>query len=338
MCLYPKTIKNKKYLPNQKNEGIIPYMRDVRYEYVPIPCGKCIECRKQRQLNWKLRMLEEIKEHKHNYFITLTFAPEELQKLVDETQVDVECNALATIAVRRMLEYYRKDNKKSIKHFLITELGHENTERIHLHGILFSDETLEFTNLQPVGRTFNANWKYWKYGIVNVGTYVGEKTIEYVSKYMTKLDKDHKGFEGKVHCSPGLGKAFTETLYFKSYKYIPGKSRNDYIASNGAKMALPKYWKNKAYNEDEREIIWSEAMDKGDTYINGTRYGKETNPETIEQIRKKAQEDNIKLGFGDRTAKWRTKAYNVTEKMLKQGYKSEKMLAKIDNCEKMQKK
>ena len=84
MCLYPKLIKNRKYIANKKNGGIIPAVSDNRVLLVPVGCGKCMECSKQKSNNWKVRLNEEIKEHKNGQFITLTFSDEELKKLIIE--------------------------------------------------------------------------------------------------------------------------------------------------------------------------------------------------------------------------------------------------------------
>ena len=51
MCLYPKLIKNKKYMSNKKNGGVIPAVSDERTLFVPVGCGKCIECLKQKSNN-----------------------------------------------------------------------------------------------------------------------------------------------------------------------------------------------------------------------------------------------------------------------------------------------
>ena len=39
MCLYPKMIKNPKYLPNKKNNNNPPEITDERVKYVPVGCG-----------------------------------------------------------------------------------------------------------------------------------------------------------------------------------------------------------------------------------------------------------------------------------------------------------
>lgn len=352
MCLYPIQMKNKKYQPTQKNrvdyidentgevvEGhIIPNLpknrdgkrgNDTRVQYVQIPCGNCIECRKQRSNDWRIRMYEEIKVHKYKYFITLTFSPEELKKLCEETGKE-ECNAIAGIAVRRMLERWRKDHKKSIKHWLITELGHQGTERIHLHGLLLNNEPLEFTQEK---QSQYYNWKYWKYGLIYVGKYVNMKTITYISKYITKIDTDHKGFKGEIFCSPGIGRNYSESPYFNSYAYIRSKSRTDYYCENGQRIKLPTYWKNKAYNEEERELIWRDFMDKERISIMGNEYDlKKTSPAQLIAIRERAKQTNRQLGYGDNTQEWRKKPYNITSRMLKE---EQKISAKIGNCEKM---
>ena len=152
MCLYPKLIKNPKYRPNKKNNYNPPICEDDRVLYVPVGCGNCIECRNQKKREWQTRMNEEIKHDNTGQFITLTFNNEELQRLTEETGIQ-ESNAVATLAVRRFLERWRKKYKKSVKHWLVTELGHNGTERIHLHGILFTKENKE---------TIENIWKYGK--------------------------------------------------------------------------------------------------------------------------------------------------------------------------------
>ena len=53
MCLYPKLILNKKYTGTKKNKGVIPTLTDERVKYVPVGCGKCMECMKKKKENGK---------------------------------------------------------------------------------------------------------------------------------------------------------------------------------------------------------------------------------------------------------------------------------------------
>ena len=80
MCLYPKLIKNKKYLPNKKNNWNPPKCEDYRLLYVTAACGKCLECRKQKQREWLVRMSEELRHDPNAYFMTLTLSEEKLEE------------------------------------------------------------------------------------------------------------------------------------------------------------------------------------------------------------------------------------------------------------------
>ena len=99
-----------------------------------------------KKREWQIRLLEDIKEYKNGKFVTLTFNEEWLEKLEKEVKKEIDIindkieeNLVATYAVRHFLERWRFKYKKSVRHWLVTELGHENTERIHLHGIIYTD-------------------------------------------------------------------------------------------------------------------------------------------------------------------------------------------------------
>ena len=138
MCLYTKYILNKKYMYTKKNQGNVPKCKDERLRYVPAKCGKCIECRKEKARNWRIRLAEELKKSPNALFITLTFNEENYQQLAwelfkksKENLNYTEQNEMCKTAVRRWLERIRKKTKRSIKHWLVTEKG-EDYGRIHL--------------------------------------------------------------------------------------------------------------------------------------------------------------------------------------------------------------
>ena len=174
-------------------------IKDERTLYVPVGCGKCIECMNKKAREWQIRLYEEIKTTSEMKFVTLTFSEESLIKLEKETKFKntkkILENEIATTGVRKFLERWRKEFKTSVKHWLVTELGHNGTERIHLHGVIFSDDE-------------DAIIKNWKYGYIYFGTYVNEQTINYIVKYVSKIDNDHKGYIPKILTSAGIGKNF----------------------------------------------------------------------------------------------------------------------------------
>ena len=136
MCLYPKLIKNKKYLPTKKNGYNPPKCKDPRTLYITAACGKCLECRKQKQREWLVRMSEELRTEPNAYFLTLTISDENYEILKNKYNLEND-NEIGTKAIRLCLERIRKQTGKSVKHWFITELGHEKTERLHLHGIVW---------------------------------------------------------------------------------------------------------------------------------------------------------------------------------------------------------
>lgn len=256
MCLYPKLIKNPKYRPNKKNRGKPPKCTDDRLLYIPAACGKCVECRRQKANEWLTRMSEEVRGNKvPSYFITLTLNDENYNQL-KEISKEKDDNEIAKIALRRWLERIRKRTGKSIKHWFVTELG-ENNDRIHLHGIVWD------TNKELINET-------WQYGFTFIGEYVNESTIRYITKYMTKIDEKHKSFIGKVMCSAGIGSNYLKREDAKYNRYKEDTETNQtYRLRDGRRTRLPMYYRNKIYNEEEKEKLWIEMQEKGKTWVDG---------------------------------------------------------------------
>lgn len=314
MCLYPKIIKNPRFTENKKNKGCVPICTDYRKLYIPVGCGECFECRKQKAQQWRVRLMEEIKVQKYKYFVTLTFSPSSLSQLKNEVDGE-KLNAIATLAVRRFLERYRKRYGKSCKHWLITELGQDESERIHLHGILMPEQEMTIEELNEL----------WKYGKSDNGKYVNERTINYIIKYVTKIDAKHKTYKPIILCSAGLGASYTNSIAAKmKYRYRKGQTPEDYEFNNGRKTALPIYYRNKFYTEEERNKMWTDRLDKGEIYVNGIKIrniDSEESQKAYARILTSMQEWNESIGFGNRSKEWQKEEYNVTFKMLQQGRK-----------------
>lgn len=339
MCLYPTFIKNRKYTPNKKNGGIVPKIKDYRVLYVPVGCGNCIECKKQKAREWKVRLNEELKNKakwineetgeeisvdQHAYYITLTFSNESLKALCKELHRN-ESNDIATVAVRRFTERWRKAFRRAPRHWLITELGHENTERIHLHGIMFipskggplDNEGYRATSFADVLQ------KIWMYGNVRVGEYCNAKTINYIIKYVTKIDKDHKGYKQIILCSKGLGGNYLQRFEASKHIFQDTKTVEYYHIENGARIALPIYYRNKLWNDEEREKLWLNMLDKKEIWVMGQciDISTEAGMQQYGRVLKNAQEKNERVGYGSDAEEWKECEYNVTFKMLNRAKK-----------------
>lgn len=292
MCLFPTLIKNPRYKKTKKNNGNIPTCDDERKLYVPIGCGNCIECRRQKYNEWRVRLTEELRSNPQCYFITLTFSDEAMKEICDTWNIK-ESNALATIAVRKWLERIRKVTNKSVKHWFITELGGEY-DRIHLHGFIWTDDIKLCMNK-------------WQYGYYWIGNYCNEKTINYCAKYVLKIDEKHKNFKAIILCSPGIGGG----AKLNRNKYNGKNTRDNYRLPNGKITALPKYYRNKVFDENERDILWTNRLDEQKRYVLGHEIDISQGDEQYYRELKSAQEINKNLGFGDNSEEWKKEDYNV---------------------------
>lgn len=287
-------------MSNKKNGGVIPPVSDKRVLLVPVGCGKCMECKKQKAKNWSVRLQEEIRENKKGKMITLTFSNESVKKLIKEKNLQLTGynldNEIAKIGIRRFLENWRKTHKKSIKHWLITELGQTNSERIHIHGILFTDNINDIKNK-------------WKYGMVHIGEYVNEKTINYIVKYVNKTDEKHKYFESKIFCSSGIGNNYLKRIDSKNNKYKGDKTNELYITRSGAKLNLPIYYRNHIYTEKEKELLWLQKLDKEKRYVNGKEIDISDGEEEYYKVLEQERIKNKRLGYLDDKINWEKKKY-----------------------------
>lgn len=261
MCLYPKLVKNPKYFKNGKPRPNYAFVTDHRVDWVPIGCGKCIECRKQKANEWRVRLQEELKNSPDATFVTLTFRDE----VLDEFE-EIEANEVCARAVELFRKRYQKQYGKALRRWLIVELGHPkksgehlNTERVHMHGLIWFKGTKE--EFEQV----------WQYGYVHFGEYVNLETINYIVKYVTKTDADHPQFLGRIFASPGIGKGYNKTFAAEKNRYRGKNTDETYRLSNGSRVALPVYYRNSVYTDKQKEQLWLHKLDKMERFVRGEK-------------------------------------------------------------------
>lgn len=284
-------------------------MKDKRLALIPVGCGKCIECMKQKRRAWQVRLLEDIKEHKNAKFITLTFSNEAI-KLLSKDTIDfrdkyINANEMARLAIRRFLERWRKKYKKSLRHWLVTELGQSGTQRIHIHGIIYTDESKEIIA------------KYWQYGYIWIGDYVNATTITYITKYVSKQDLLHPNYIPKIFTSPGIGSYYLKR-YDSGLNVFNGLETKEYYRTDtGHKINLPIYYRNKIYDEYEREELWLQKLDREERYVCGERVSVANgNEEVYERLREYYREKSATLGYPGDKKNWSEINYKNYKKIL----------------------
>ena len=92
-------------------------------------------------------------------------------------------------------------------------------------------------------------------------------------------------------------------------------------------MALPIYWRNKAFTEEEREKLWLYQLDKGKRYVMGEEIDVTTDEGMNDywQTLKYYQNKNTVLGFGNNEIDWNRRKYESELRELKKLERQNKM-------------
>lgn len=345
MCLYSTIRFNPKYKANKKNGGIIPPLYDQRVLGVPTGCGKCMECRKQKSREWQVRLTEDIKYNTNGKMVTFTFSNESIKKIINDLEEDRKKhnnkilsyyadnmdeymdkqlfiydkregyeldNAIANKGIRMFLERMRKITKKYERHWFITELGHNGTENIHIHGIIWTNETYD-----TIRNKWQYGWIYPRSKEQEKKCYVNARTVNYMTKYITKQDKKHPNYIPIILSSNGMGIQYINTLNATKNQFNGKDTNQMYRLDNGTKIPLPKYWKNKIYTEEEKEKLWINMLDKEERYINGERVSIKHGTEEYYKLLKFHREINKQMGYTS-NANWKQQEYEHQRRTLLQ--------------------
>lgn len=254
-CLSPILIKNRRYTSFKKfcketpGYGFEDYNRLLiqlygtihpKDEYIYVPCGHCIECRRRKAREWRCRLLWEHTRHRNGIFITLSIAP----KYYDQVCSD------PPKAIRRFLDLLRKytNNGKYLKHWFITEYGERNTHRLHFHGIIWDvdKDSVPF-------KTIHAKWRY---GNVWIG-WCKAATVNYITKYMLKHKEAVDDRKQWIICSNGIGENYITNS--RRAFHTAGKYENAFILyapDMRHRYPMAAYYKNKLFSIHDRIAMY----------------------------------------------------------------------------------
>ena len=100
--------------------------------------------------------------------------------------------------------------------------------------------------------------------------------------------------------------------------------------------ALPIYYRNKIYSDEEREQLWLNKLDKQERYVMGIKISVKRDENEYNKILEQAQKDNERLGYGNRNEEWNKKEYNVTLTKLRRKKKEQEIKQKsFENIRKL---
>lgn len=210
-----------------------PYYVDKN---TPVPCGKCVECKKRRVSSWVYRLEQEDKISSCSLFITLTY---------NTIKVPITDRGFMTLKKKDLQDFMKRLRKRTsnkLKYYAVGEYG-TKTDRPHYHMILFNLENPDVIAEE------------WRNGDVHIGKVSGA-SIAYTTKYIDKEKRIPK-FEGDDRLkefslmSKGLGKNYLSEEKIKWHK--EDINRNYVVREDGVKVALPRYYREKIYDEQERK-------------------------------------------------------------------------------------
>lgn len=162
-------------------------------------CENCIRCKLWKLEQWDERLIKEIQSKESKQFVILNIDNKnenELKTIVKRLNPELTelktYNKIATLSVRRFLELWRHHTKKSVKHWLITELTNRNKNKIKIHGMIHTHDRKLIR-------------KTWKYGNVTILNYIDSKAHEELIKYLSNTNKRLKEYKPIILTSAKYG-------------------------------------------------------------------------------------------------------------------------------------
>lgn len=217
---------------------------------IPVPCGKCPVCLGKRISSWSFRLMQEYKISSSAHFLTLTY---------DTATVPITKNGFMGLNkrdVQLFLKRLRKANdlkgvkpQQSIKYYCVGEYG-GRTKRPHYHIIIFN---CDIKLIQSA----------WQKGSVHYGK-VSEASVGYTMKYISKPSKvpmhrnDDRDREFSL-MSKGLGLSYLSEKMIRWHR-ADIDNRMYCMVEGDKKISMPRYYKEKVYNEYERKRIGALAL------------------------------------------------------------------------------
>lgn len=245
MCYRPILIKNKK-----------------TKQFMKVPCyNKCQACIRKVKKEWLFRLSEEMKVSSSTWFSTLTYSDENLvygeyeQPILCKRDIQLFMKKLRRKQERQYSKLFPFDKKKDfmpkIKYYAVGEYGSKHG-RPHYHVILFNCLKSVIEDLHNI----------WSEG-TNFTVPATMATLQYTTNYMLK--KTNKKFTqvpefNMMSKNPAIGYDYIKTN--GNWHRETGKLLA--LNYNGKMQALPRYYRNKIFDENELQILQYASMVKSE--------------------------------------------------------------------------
>lgn len=236
-----------------------PYLVQNQYTNVngqnrvtPVPCGKCINCKKRRSRHWVFRLDQEARRSSSVSFLTLTY---------DDQHLPISKNNFYTLRKKdfqlfmKNLRHLAPTNK--IKYYACGEYGSEqHTVRPHYHAVLFN---LPHSIINSPHLVANA----WGRGISQLEYPRNtDMTTSYVTGYITKstFEKESDYDDREPEFSLMSKKMGLNYLTPQMIKYFRDRKIFTIVKENGELISMPRYYKNKIFSPQELKEMYKEYI------------------------------------------------------------------------------
>jgi hypothetical protein len=215
------------------------------------PCGKCEVCRRQKQQQWKLRLLLESIEHEHNTFVTWTYNDIHVKDEVSKDEVKR--------LIKRLRKLWYAKTGKHIRHYTVAEYGTRGG-RCHYHSIIFG---IPFTEQQIFENAWRKNIGsrrkpvYASLGFIHARELTAAR-IGYCVKYSTKFLENTGNEHG--------GRAPEFALMSRGTKRLGTKG----IGLNGISKIVDSIQRSQRVHKEHQARTLGEYFR---TYVNSIRIG-----------------------------------------------------------------
>lgn len=235
---------------------------------IPVACGKCYLCKKRRANQWAYKLGVELDNSDSAYFVTLTYASENLpinengkmtlvkkdvQDFIKRLRYHEENADYKTAENFFKVKNGWKPTGKHIKYYAVGEYG-SRRKRPHYHIIIFN--VIDQCNINKAWSYALDNSEdtlYIPIGSTHIDEDVNENNIDYTLKYMLKgSDKIPKGVQKEFSInSKGLGNSMLSSEYARLVK--KRIDINYVVSKRGYKVAMPKTFREKILDKSERD-------------------------------------------------------------------------------------
>lgn len=118
-----------------------------------------------------------------------------------------------------------------------------------------------------------------------------------MTKYVNKIDKKHKEYKPIILTSPGIGANYINTR--AAEKNILTQNET-YRTTTGHEIALPIYWRNQLFTDQDREELWLKKLNKEERWVDGVKYDISKTDKDYKRAVEEARRKNTQLGYGTR--------------------------------------